>query len=34
MTITIYDTGTVYEIDETEIYDPFPDDGDGEKGET
>jgi len=24
MTITIYDTGTTYEIDLSAIYDPFP----------
>ena len=24
--IIIYDSGTTYEIDESEIYDPFPED--------
>ena len=31
MTIIIYDNGSTYEIDEQQIYDPFPDVGDGQK---
>lgn len=31
--VVIYDTGTVYEIDPSDIYDPFPEVGDGEKEE-
>ena len=29
--VIIYDNGSTYEIDEQQIYDPFPDVGDGQK---